>query len=164
MFIEKIEWDISYLKIAEVLAEKSKCSAKKVGCVVVKDQNIISSGVNGTPKGFVNCNELWCKNDEGLWTSLDGNILENQSSHKEWSLKFEIHAEMNAISKLARSTSSAEGATLYCNYCPCIQCAKNIIPTGITRVIYINDFDDSDIVTEFLSKNNIEVIKMNPNN
>ena len=131
MFIEKIEWDMSYLRIAEVLAEKSKCSAKKVGCVVVKDQNIIS--------------------------------LENQSSHKEWSLKFEIHAEMNAISKLARSASSAEGATLYCNYCPCIQCAKNIIPTGITRIIYINDFDDSDIVTEFLSKNNIEVIKMNPN-
>ena len=70
MFIEKIEWDMSYLRIAEVLAEKSKCSAKKVGCVVVKDQNIISSGVNGTPKGFVNCNELWCKNDEGLLTGM----------------------------------------------------------------------------------------------
>ena len=61
MFIEKIEWDISYLKIAEALAENSKCSAKKVGCVIVKDQNIISSGVNGTPKGFINCNEYGVK-------------------------------------------------------------------------------------------------------
>lgn len=154
------KWDISYLKMTTTLAEHSKCSAKKVGCLIVKNQNIISSGINGTPKGFINCNELFLKNDDGKWTDIHGNVLSNQNSHKEWSLQFEIHAEMNAISKLARSTSSAEGSTLYCNYCPCSQCAKNIIPTGIKRVVFSKDFDDTPIVSEFLNKNGIEVIKI----
>lgn len=157
------EWDISYVRIAQVLAEQSKCSAKKVGCVIVKDQNIISSGVNGTPKGYINCNELWKKNEEGLWTDMNGKVLEDQSSHKKWSLNFEVHAEMNAISKLAGSTSSGEGSTLYCNYSPCIQCAKNIIPTGITRIVYDKDFDDIALVKEFLEKNGIKVIKIGRN-
>lgn len=106
--------DSRYLRMAHIWAENSYCKRRKVGALVVKDKAIISDGYNGTPSGFENV----CEDDEGV------------------TKPYVLHAEANAITKLARSTNSGEGATLYVTASPCIECAKLIIQTGIRRVVY----------------------------
>lgn len=106
--------DSRYLRMAKIWAENSYCQRRKVGALVVKDKAIISDGYNGTPSGFENVCE-----DENNVTK-----------------PYVLHAEANAITKLARSTNSGEGATLYVTASPCIECAKLIIQAGIRRVVY----------------------------
>lgn len=106
--------DSRYLRMAKIWAENSYCRRRKVGALVVKDKAIISDGYNGTPSGFENVCE-----DENNVTK-----------------PYVLHAEANAITKLARSTNSGEGATLYVTASPCIECAKLIIQAGIRRVVY----------------------------
>ena len=106
--------DNRYLRMALIWSENSYCKRRKVGALVVKDKTIISDGYNGTPSGFENVCE-----DENNVTK-----------------PYVLHAEANAITKLARSTNSGEGATLYVTASPCIECAKLIIQAGIRRVVY----------------------------
>ena len=114
----KDKLDQTYMRMAEELAKLSYAQRKKVGCLVVKDTQIISEGYNGTPKGFDNSCEYV-------------NYVDEMYTKEEV-----LHAESNAITKLARSTNSSAGATLYCTLAPCFQCAKLIIQSGIERVVY----------------------------
>ncbi|MCE3074896.1 MULTISPECIES: deoxycytidylate deaminase [Chryseobacterium] len=128
------KFDKAYLKMAQEWAKLSYCKRKQVGALIVKDRMIISDGYNGTPSGFENC----CENEEG-------------KTH--W---YVLHAEANAILKLAASTQSAKGATLYLTLSPCKECSKLILQAGITRLVYINEYSDDDGIS-FLKNHNIEI-------
>jgi dCMP deaminase len=128
------KYDKAYLRIAKEWSLLSYCQRKKVGAIIVRDRMIISDGYNGTPSGFDNC----CEDDEGL---------------TRWDV---LHAEANAILKVARSTQSCEGATLYITLSPCKECSKLIHQSGIKRVVYHAGYrDDSGI--QFLIKAGVEV-------
>jgi dCMP deaminase len=135
--MEKVKlnkYDKAYLRIATEWGLLSYCTRKQVGAIIVKDRMIISDGYNGTPSGFENC----CEDEDGL---------------TRWDV---LHAEANAILKVARSTQSCEGATLYITLSPCKECSKLIHQSGIKRVVYHNGYrDDSGI--QFLIKAGIEV-------
>lgn len=128
------KFDKAYLKMAQEWAKLSYCKRKQVGALIVKDRMIISDGYNGTPSGFENC----CENEEG---------------RTHW---YVLHAEANAILKLAASTQSAKGATLYLTLSPCKECSKLILQAGITRLVYINEYSDDDGIS-FLKNHNIEI-------
>lgn len=128
------KFDKAYLKMAQEWAKLSYCKRKQVGALIVKDRMIISDGYNGTPSGFENC----CENEEG-------------KTH--W---YVLHAEANAILKLAASTQSAKGATLYLTLSPCKECSKLILQAGITRLVFINEYSDDDGIS-FLRNHNIEI-------
>jgi len=110
--------DIVYLKMADDLSTLSHAVRRKVGCLIVKDTQIISEGYNGTPRGFDNGCE-YVDHVDHMYTKPEV-----------------LHAESNALTKLARSTNSSDGATLYVTCSPCFECAKLIIQSGITRVVY----------------------------
>ncbi|MCS3532351.1 dCMP deaminase family protein [Chryseobacterium sp. JUb7] len=128
------KFDKAYLKMAQEWAKLSYCERKQVGALIVKDRMIISDGYNGTPSGFENC----CEDAEG-------------KTH--W---YVLHAEANAILKLAASTQSAKGATLYLTLSPCKECSKLILQAGITRLVYINEYSDDDGIS-FLRNHDIEI-------
>ncbi|MEN2434534.1 dCMP deaminase family protein [Weeksellaceae bacterium A-14] len=134
---EYSKFDIAYLKMALEWANLSYCKRRQVGALIVKDRMIISDGYNGTPSGFENC----CEDDSG---------------HTHW---YVLHAEANAILKLASSTQSAEGATLYITLSPCKECSKLILQAGIARVVYIDEYSDDDGIA-FLRNKNIEILKI----
>lgn len=131
------KFDKAYLKMALEWAKLSYCERKKVGALIVKDRMIISDGYNGTPSGFDNC----CEDAEG-------------KTH--W---FVLHAEANAILKLASSTQSARGATLYLTLSPCKECSKLVLQSGISRLVYIDEYSDGSGI-EFLKTHGIEVEKI----
>ncbi len=106
--------DKRYLRMATIWAENSYCQRRRVGAIIVKDKMIISDGFNGTPAGFENI----CEDDSGL------------------TKPYVLHAEANAITKVARSNNSSDGATLYVTASPCLECAKLIIQSGIKRVVF----------------------------
>ncbi len=108
------ELDLRYLRMARIWAENSYCVRRQVGALIVKDKMIISDGYNGTPSGFENV----CEDENGL------------------TKPYVLHAEANAITKIARSGNNSDGATLYVTASPCIECAKLIIQAGIRRVVY----------------------------
>lgn len=110
--------DKRYLKMAHIWSENSYCVRRQVGALIVKDKMIISDGYNGTPSGFENI----CEDENGL------------------TKPYVLHAEANAITKIARSGNNSDGATLYVTDAPCIECAKLIIQAGIKRVIYEKDY------------------------
>lgn len=128
------KFDIAYLKMATEWAKLSYCKRKKVGAIIVKDRTIISDGYNGTPSGFDNC-------------------CEDENGDTHW---YVLHAEANAILKLASSTQSAKGATLYITLSPCKECSKLIVQSGITKVYYINEYKDSEGV-HLMKDNGIDV-------
>ncbi|PWN61416.1 deoxycytidylate deaminase [Chryseobacterium oncorhynchi] len=128
------KFDKAYLKMAQEWAKLSYCKRKQVGALIVKDRMIISDGYNGTPSGFENC----CEDGEG-------------KTH--W---YVLHAEANAILKLAASTQSAKGATLYLTLSPCKECSKLILQAGIARLVYINEYSDDHGIS-FLRNHNIEI-------
>lgn len=132
--------DKRYLKMAKIWAENSYCQRRKVGALVVKDQMIISDGYNGTPSGFENVCE-----DENNVTK-----------------PYVLHAEANAITKIARSGNSSEGATMYITASPCIECAKLIIQAGIKRVIYSEKYRIEDGIS-LMKKAGIEVVYIDLN-
>ncbi len=132
--------DIRYLRMARIWAENSYCKRRQVGALAVKDKMIISDGYNGTPSGF----EIICE--------VDNNLTK----------PYVLHAEANAITKLARSSNNSEGSTLYVTASPCIECAKLIIQSGITRVVYAEKYRLEDGI-DLLRRANIEVIYLNPN-
>ena len=130
--------DGRYLRMAHIWAENSYCIRRKVGALVVKDKMIISDGYNGTPSGFENV----CEDENNLTKS------------------YVLHAEANAITKLARSSNNSEGATLYVTASPCIECAKLIIQAGIKRVVYGEKYRLDDGL-RLLERACIEVIYLN---
>lgn len=112
------ELDKRYLRMASVWAESSYCIRRKVGALIVKNQMIISDGYNGTPSGFENV----CEDENNI------------------TKPYVLHAEANAITKVAASSNSSKGATIYITSAPCIECAKLIIQSGITRVVYSDKY------------------------
>ena len=130
--------DLHYLRMARIWAENSYCKRRQVGALVVKDKMIISDGYNGTPSGFEN-------------------ICEENNVTKPYVL----HAEANAITKLARSSNNSEGSTLYVTASPCIECSKLIIQSGIKRVVYAEKYRLTDGV-DLLKRAGVVVEYMNP--
>lgn len=130
-----LDLDKRYLRMAAIWAENSYCSRRKVGALIVKDKRIISDGYNGTPAGFENVCEL-----------EDGTTK-----------PYVLHAEANAITKIARSGNSSEGATIYVTTSPCIECAKLIIQSGIKRVVFSEKYRAEDGI-ELLKRAKVEVV------
>ena len=129
--------DRRYMRMAFIWSENSYCERRKVGALIVKDKMIISDGYNGTPSGFEN-------------------ICEDENNVTK---PYVLHAEANAITKVARSNNSSDGATLYVTSSPCIECAKLIIQAGISRVVYADAYRLSDGV-ELLKRANIELVSV----
>jgi dCMP deaminase len=132
--------DVKYLEMAEIWADLSKAKRKRVGCLIVKDGSIISDGFNGTPKGF----------DNNCETRGVGDTLYTKPEV--------LHAESNAITKLAKSTQSSDGATMYITISPCVDCAKLIIQSGIKRVVFKKVYRNEDGIS-LLNKANIKTCK-----
>lgn len=131
---KQLKFDKAYLRIANEWGKLSHCKRKQVGALIVKDRMIISDGYNGTPTGFEN----YCEDDEG---------------YTKW---YVLHAEANAILKVAASTQSCQGATLYITMSPCKECSKLIHQAGITRIVYEIGYKDNSGL-EFLEKAGIEL-------
>ncbi|MGL4333291.1 MAG: deoxycytidylate deaminase [Bacteroidales bacterium] len=130
--------DNRYLRMARIWAENSYCQRRKVGALIVKDKMIISDGYNGTPCGF-------------------DNICEDVNTGKTF--PYVLHAEANAITKIARSNNSSQGATLYVTAAPCIECSKLIIQAGIIRVVYGEEYRLTDGI-DLLKQAGVEVLCM----
>ena len=128
------KFDKAYLEMAAVWARNSYCKRRQVGALIVKDRMIISDGYNGTPSGFENV----CEDENGV------------------TKPYVLHAEANAITKVAKSGNSSEGATLYVTASPCVECAKLIIQAGIRRVVYKDSYRLNDGI-ELLQRAEIEV-------
>lgn len=131
---KQLKYDKAYLRIAREWSKLSHCRRRQVGALIVKGRMIISDGYNGTPTGFEN----FCEDDEG---------------YTKW---YVLHAEANAILKVASSTQSCQGATLYITMSPCKDCSKLIHQSGITRVVYHVDYKDNSGL-EFLKKAGVEL-------
>lgn len=129
------ELDLRYIRMAKIWAENSYCKRRQVGAIVVKDKMIISDGYNGTPAGFEN-------------------ICEDENNVTK---PYVLHAEANAITKIARSGNNSEGATLYVTDAPCIECSKLIIQAGIKKVFYARQYRLTDGI-ELLERAGIEVV------
>ena len=134
---KQLELDKRYMRMAFIWSENSYCERRKVGAILVKDKMIISDGYNGTPSGFENV----CEDEHNV------------------TKPYVLHAEANAITKVARSNNSSEGATLYVTSSPCIECAKLIIQAGIRKVVYADSYRLSDGI-ELLRRADIELISV----
>jgi dCMP deaminase len=134
---KQLKYDKAYLKMALEWGKLSHCKRKQVGALIIKDRMIISDGFNGTPSGFDNC-------------------CEDASGSTKWEV---LHAEANAILKVASSTQSAKNATLYITLSPCTQCSKLIHQAGIKRVVYANAYKD-DAGLKFLEKAGVELMNL----
>ena len=133
--LKQKKYDIAYLKMAKEWAKLSYCHRRQVGALIVKDKMIISDGYNGTPTGFEN-------------------ICEDEENKTKW---YVLHAEANAIMKVAASTQSCEGATLYITLSPCRECSKLIFQSGIKRLVYIVEYKDKTGI-DFLKKSGLEIV------
>ncbi len=129
--------DRRYLQMAQIWAQNSYCERRKVGAILVKDKMIISDGYNGTPSGFENR----CEDENGV------------------TFPYVLHAEANAITKVAKSNNSSNGATLYVTSSPCLECSKLIIQAGIKRVVFTENYRTNDGV-DLLQRADIEVIQI----
>lgn len=138
----KQKWIDAYMDVAERFAQLSSAVKLQVGAVVVKDNRIISIGYNGTPAGWDNvCEDLVHGSDDTMYLMTKDEV---------------IHAEANAITKLARSNDGGDGAVLFCTHAPCIHCAKLIYGAGIQKVYYRNTYRDT-LGVDFLKKGGVEV-------
>ena len=131
------KFDHRYLEMAEVWAKNSYCKRRQVGALIVEDRRIISDGYNGTPSGFENI----CEDENGV------------------TKPYVLHAEANAITKVAKSGNSSQGATLYVTASPCLECSKLIIQSGIKRVVYRDEYRLTDGI-DLLRRAGIEVEKV----
>lgn len=128
------KYDIAYLRMAREWSKLSYCKRRQVGAIIVKDKMIISDGYNGTPTGFENK----CEDDDGS---------------TKW---YVLHAEANAILKVASSTQACDGATLYITMSPCKECSKLVHQAGIKRIVYLNEYKDNAGIT-FLEKAGVRI-------
>ena len=124
----KKESDLTFLNMAEAFSELSKAVRQKVGCIIVKDGQVISNGFNGTPSGFdINCEDFYSS------APYPGRLVTKPEV---------LHAESNALMKLAMSTNSSKGSTMYLTCSPCFDCSKLIIQAGVERVVYTHKYRD----------------------
>ncbi len=135
--LKQARYDKAYLRMATEWAKLSHCKRRQVGAIIVKNNIIIADGFNGTPSGFENC-------------------CEDSNGKTHW---YVLHAEANAILKLAKSNNRGQNSTLYITLSPCKDCSKLILQAGIKRVVYINNYKDSEGI-DFLSKAGIEVVQI----
>ena len=135
--LKQARYDKAYLRMATEWAKLSHCKRRQVGAIIVKNNIIIADGFNGTPSGFENC-------------------CEDSNGKTHW---YVLHAEANAILKLAKSNNRGQNSTLYITLSPCKDCSKLILQAGIKRVVYINSYKDSEGI-DFLSKAGIEVVQI----
>ena len=133
---KQLRYDLAYLRMAKEWAKLSHCNRKQVAALLVKNGVIISDGYNGTPSGFPNA----CENEQG---------------ETHW---YVLHAEANAILKVAKSTNNAHGSTLYITLSPCKDCCKLILQSGITRMVYLNAYKDTTAI-DFLRNSGVEVVQ-----
>lgn len=131
------KWDVMYMRMAFTAALESHAKKRQVGAIAVKNDNVIGIGINGTPVGWPDNN---CEDEYGK------------------TLPFTLHAETNMVSKMAKSSVSSEGSTVYCTCAPCLDCAKVMYQAGIKRLVYWDDYKNTNGV-EFLKKLNVEVEK-----
>ena len=136
---KQMQLDGRYMRMARVWAENSYCVRRQVGALIVKDKMIISDGYNGTPSGFENV----CEDESGV------------------TKPYVLHAEANAITKLAKSHNSGDGSTLYVTASPCMECSKLIIQSGIKRVVYCDLYHNTDGI-DLLRRSGIEVVHCDP--
>lgn len=134
---KQLQFDRSYLEMAAVWSKNSYCKRRQVGALIVKERMIISDGYNGTPSGFENV----CEDENGK------------------TKPYVLHAEANAITKIAKSNNNSNGATMYVTTAPCIECAKLIIQAGIRRLVYKDHYTVRDGI-ELLEKVGIEVVNL----
>lgn len=134
---KQLRFDKAYLRMAKEWAKLSHCDRKKVGAIIVKDRMIISDGFNGTPTGFENC----CEDEDHI---------------TKW---YVLHAEANAILKVASSTHSCKNATLYLTLSPCKECSKLIHQSGIKKLVFINEYKDNSGL-DFLRKAGVEISQL----
>tara|TARA_Y100001934_G_C12324881_1_gene762042 strand:+ start:879 stop:1322 length:444 start_codon:yes stop_codon:yes gene_type:complete len=134
---KQYKYDIAYLRMAREWAQLSYCERRKVGALIIKDRMIVSDGYNGTPSGFEN----HCEDDE---------------NYTKW---YVLHAEANAILKMASSTNSSDGGTLYLTLSPCKECSKLVHQSGIKRLVYIERYKD-DSGLKFLEKAGVELVQI----
>ncbi len=135
---KQLKYDIAYLRMAKEWSKLSYCNRRQVGALIVRNKMIISDGYNGTPSGFEN-------------------ICEDEEQNTKW---YVLHAEANAILKVASSTQSCKGATLYITMSPCQGCSKLIHQAGITRMVYVEEYKDTSGV-DFLRKAGVEIVHIN---
>jgi len=166
----KTKWIDYYMRMAELTASLSTAVRLQVGSVIVKDSRVLATGYNGTPAGWDNnCEEIeWCSGggwlsqqeiEEG-WpyegTYIDDSGVEMSGRYRLVTKPIVLHSEMNALMKVARSTESSEGSTLFCTHAPCLNCAKAIYQAGISSLYYRNGYrDDSGI--NFLEKSGVTI-------
>ncbi len=134
---KQLRYDSAYLKMALEWAKLSHCNRKQVGALIVKDKMIISDGYNGTPTGY-------------------DNLCEDEFGETHW---YVLHAEANALTKIAKSNHNANEATLYITLSPCRECSKLILQAGIKRVVYLNGYKDTSGI-DFLAASGIEVTQI----
>jgi dCMP deaminase len=134
---KQYQFDRRYLQMADIWAQNSYCERKKVGAIIVKDKMIISDGYNGTPSGFENV----CEDEDNVTKA------------------YVLHAEANAITKVAKSSNNSCGATLYVTSSPCLECAKLIIQAGITRVVFNEKYRNVDGLN-LLERAGIEILQL----
>ena len=145
---KQLDLDYTFLEMAYVFANLSKAKRRKVGCIIVKDGQVISNGFNGTPSGFNNRCEVklstyderdtYYEKDEWIYNHLDKKYTRLKTKPEV------LHAESNALMKIARSTNSSIGSTMYLTCSPCFECAKLIIQSGIARLVYKEDYRKED--------------------
>jgi dCMP deaminase len=135
--VKQLRYDKAYLRMAKTWSELSHCSRKQVGAIIVKDGMIISDGFNGTPSGFDNC----CENDAG---------------ETHW---YVLHAEANAILKVAKSSHNCTGATLYLTLSPCQECSKLVVQSGISKVVFMKKYKDESGIA-FLENAGVETVQI----
>jgi len=152
--------DERYLAMAREWSKMSHAKRKKVGCLIVKDEQIISDGYNGTPSGLNNdCEEVFYTCDErDFYKDQEWELDKGKEKFLKLKTKPEVlHAESNALMKLARSTNSSEGATIYCTYSPCFDCAKLIVQSGVKRFVYNETYRNTEGL-DLLKKAGVEIV------
>ncbi|GEM_PF-778972 len=150
----KKDWDEIFLIMAFAMASGSHCVSRQVGTLLVKNKRIISTGINGTPEGCQNCDDLFPKKNSPLF---------NREEHHKFSLDNEIHAEMNALLFKSKEGGgyNLQGSTIYCTVQPCNECIKNILQSGVKRVVYAESYDlssYSDFIKDAIKKKKIELV------
>lgn len=139
----RVGWDSYFVKMAEMVSERSTCCRQHVGAVLIKDHRVLSIGYNGAPSGVEHCLEIGCNRPDA-------------KHGEEYEKCVAVHAEMNCIISAARYGVSTVGATLYCTHQPCLQCAKAIINAGIVKVLYKHDLGMSNELFEAVD---VDVVK-----
>lgn len=141
-------WHTIFIKVAKLIASGSHCVSKKVGCLIVRNKRIISTGINGTPEGSTNCDDMF--NPSNF----------NRIEHHEWSRIHELHSEINSLMIAAKEGVSVKGCDMYLTLSPCIDCAKAMVAAGIKNVYFNEMYDLETSGIRFLIDSGVNVFKI----